>query len=45
MFSTDQLLYQGQRAQSALPFKISWRENNWIHTFPKGLVLCEMQTG
>ena len=23
--------------QSALLFTHSWRENNWIHTFPKGL--------
>ncbi len=24
-------------AQSALLFTYSWRENNWIHTFPKGI--------
>ena len=26
-----------QKIQSALLFTHSWRENNWIHTFPKGI--------
>ena len=33
----DRLLYQGKKALSALPFTHSWRENNCIHTFPKGI--------
>ena len=33
----DQLPHQGWRTQSALLFTHSWRENNWIHTFPKGI--------
>ena len=33
----DLLPHQGWRTQSALPFTHSWRENNWIHTFPKGI--------
>ena len=37
----DQLPHQGWRTQSALLFTHSWRENNWIHTFP---MLCEMQS-
>ena len=42
----DLLPYQGWRTQSALLFTHSWRENNWIHTFPKGIILvpCEMQS-
>ena len=36
--------HQGWRTQSALLFIHSWREINWIHTFPKVLVLCEMQS-
>ena len=28
---------QGQSTQSALLFTHCWRENNWIHTFPKGI--------
>ena len=27
----------GWRNQSILLFTHSWRENNWIHTFPKGI--------
>ena len=34
-FFLDQLLYQGWRAQPALLFTHSWRENNWIHTLLK----------
>ena len=33
----DELLHQGWRTQSALLFTHNWRENNWIHTFPKGI--------
>ena len=29
--------HQGWRNQSALLFTHSWRENNWIDTFPKGI--------
>ena len=29
------LPYEGWRAKSNLLFTYSWRENNWIHTFPK----------
>ena len=29
--------FQGWRTQSLLLFTHSWRENNWIHTFPKGI--------
>ena len=29
--------HQGLRTQSTLLFTHSWRENNWIHTFPKGI--------
>ena len=25
-------------------FTHSWRENNWVHTFPKDIVLSEMQS-
>ena len=38
------LLHQGWRTQFVLLFSHSWRENNWIHTFPRVLVLCEMQS-
>ena len=31
------LPHQGWRTQSALLFTHSWRENIWIHTFPKGI--------
>ena len=31
------LPHQGWRIQSALLFTQSWREINWIHTFPKGI--------
>ena len=27
--------HQGWRTRSALPFTYGWRENNWIHAFPK----------
>ena len=33
----DQLPRQGWRNQSVLLFTHSWRENNRIHTFPKGI--------
>ena len=33
----DKLPHQGWRTQSVLLFTHSWRENNWIHTFPKGI--------
>ena len=33
----DLLPHQAWRTQSALLFTHSWRENNWIHTFPKGI--------
>ena len=33
----DKLPHQGWRNQSVLLFTHSWRENNWIHTFPKGI--------
>ena len=33
----DQLPHQGWGPQSVLLFTHSWRENNWIHTFPKGI--------
>ena len=33
----DWFPYQGQRAQSALLFTHSWRENSWMHTFPRGV--------
>ena len=29
--------HQGWRTYSVLLFTHSWRENNWIHTFPKGI--------
>ena len=31
------LPYQGWRAQSVLLFTYIWREDNWIHTFPKSI--------
>ena len=34
-FLLDQLPHQGRRTQSALLFTHNWRENYWIHTFPK----------
>ena len=33
----DKLPQQGWRTQSVLLFTHSWRGNNWIHTFPKGI--------
>ena len=33
----DYLLHQGWKTQSVLLFTNSWRDNNWIHTFPKGI--------
>ena len=33
----DKLPNQGLRTQSALLFTHRWRENNWVHTFPKGI--------
>ena len=33
----DKLPHQGWRTQSALLFTHSWRENIWIHTFPKDI--------
>ena len=33
----DSLPHQGWRTKSALLFTHSWKENNWIHTFPKGI--------
>ena len=38
------LPHQGWRIKSVLLFTHSWGENNWIHTFPTVLVLCEMQS-
>ena len=43
-FLLDWLPYKGKKSQSAQVFTHSWRENNWIHTFPRVLVLHEMQT-
>ena len=31
----EQLPYQGYRAQSALLFTYSWKENSWMNTFPE----------
>ena len=36
----DKLPHQGWRIQFVLLFTHSWRENNWIHTFPKCYVKC-----
>ena len=36
-FSYTSCLTKAVRTQSALLFAHSWRENNWIHTFPKGI--------
>ena len=36
-FPSPWLPNQGWRTQSVLLFTHSWRENNWIHTFPKGI--------
>ena len=33
----DLLPHQGWRTQSVLQFTHSWMENNWIHTFSKGI--------
>ena len=33
----DKLPHQGLRTHSSLLFTHSWRENYWIHTFPKGI--------
>ena len=33
----DYLPNQGWRTQSTLLFTHCWRENNWIHIFPKGI--------
>ena len=33
----NSLPHQGWRTQSVLLFTHSWRENIWIHTFPKGI--------
>ena len=33
----DLLPHQGWRTQSVLLITHNWRENNWIHTFPKGI--------
>ena len=33
----DLLPHQGWSTQSVLLFTHSWRESNWIHTFPKGI--------
>ena len=40
----DWLPNQGERTQSALLFTHNWRENNWIYTFSRLLVLCELQS-
>ena len=34
--------HQGCRTQSVLLFTHSWRENNWIHTFPKGISAMQL---
>ena len=39
----DQLLLQGKRAQSAILFTCSWRENIWIHAFPKRISTKKIQ--
>ena len=31
----DRLPYQNLRAQNVLLIAHRWRENNWMHTFPK----------
>ena len=36
-FSYTSCLTEGWRNQSVLLFTHSWRENNWINTFPKGI--------
>ena len=33
----DWLSNQGERSQCVLLFAYTWRENSWIHTFPKGI--------
>ena len=33
------LLYEDWRALSALRFTHRWRDNSWIHTFPKGIIV------
>ena len=35
--NSEFFLLQGWRIQSALLFTHNWRENNWIHNFPKGI--------
>ena len=37
VFLLDWFPYPGWRARSALLFIPSWRENNWIHSFPEGI--------
>ena len=36
-FSKTSCLTKAEENQSVLLFTHSWRENNWIHTFPKGI--------
>ena len=36
-FSLPSPKFCGQRAMSAALFTHSWRENTWIHTFPKSI--------
>ena len=40
----DWLPNQGWKTHSALLFTHSWRENKRIHTFPKGISVCKMQS-
>ena len=37
ILTLDRLHMCKKRTQSALLFTHSWRENNWIHTFPKDI--------
>ena len=36
-FTETSCLSKVEKIQSVLLFIHSWRENNWIHTFPKGI--------
>ena len=33
----DWLQYKDKRSQSTRLFTLSWKENSWIYTFPKGI--------
>ena len=36
-FSQTSLLTKAEEPSMSYYFTYSWRENNWIHTFPKGI--------